>query len=506
MVFGMSLGIGFCSGMLAVYVLYKFKKGGFERTAQEIIHKAEMDASALRAASELHLQQRSFEQSQELQKNSDLKMFKLAAREEKLDRQSALIEKKIQEIEKKEKEIVRLKLALDEKEAALQIKEKACDLRVEQTAEMTADQAKDMLFNEYAEKVQSECAHFLIKRSKETTVEAESLATQIICTAINRLCVQSVSDIAVTTVTLPNQEMKSRVIGREGRNIRALEEATGMNFVIDDTPGAVIISGFDPVRKEIAKIALKDLIQDGRIHPTRIEEVVALAEKRVHHQIIERGSAAALEAGSLTFDLEVLRLLGLLHFRYSYGQNVLAHSLEVSRILGIMADELHLDSKRARRIGLLHDIGKAVSHETEGSHALIGQQIALQYGESVEVANGIGCHHEEILPQTIEASLCNAANKLSGGRLGARLEALESYLKRSAKLELLTHQFAGVEKAYAMHAGRELRIIVEPTTYDDAGAMYLARAIAQKIEKEMSYPGKIKVTVIRETKAIEYAS
>ncbi len=501
-----SLAIGFCSGMLTVYAFYKFKRGGFEKMAQEIIHKAELEAGALRSTSELHVQQRSFEQRQELEKLTGQKMLKIATREEKLERQSALFEKKMLEAEKKDREIARLKQTLDEKETALLIREKACDLRVEQAAEMTADEAKNMLFNEYAEKVQSECAHFLIKHSKETTIEAESLATQIICTAINRLCLQSVSDIAVTTVALPNQEMKGRVIGREGRNIRALEEATGMNFVIDDTPNAVIISGFDPVRKEIAKVTLKELIQDGRIHPTRIEEVVALAEKRVNQQIIERGQEAAMEAGSLAFDPELLRLLGLLHFRYSYGQNVLTHSLEVSHLLGIMADELHLDSERARRIGLLHDIGKAVSHETEGSHALIGQQIALKYGQSVEVANGIGCHHDEILPQTIEASLCSAANKLSGGRLGARLEALESYLKRSAKLELLTHQFTGVEKAYAMHAGRELRVIVEPTTYDDASAMHLARAIAQKIEKEMSYPGKIKVTVIRETKAIEYAS
>ena len=500
------LTVGFCSGLLAAYGFYMLKKGGFEKMAQEILHKAEIERERLRAETDLQLQQRSFEHKQELEKLAEQKMLKVGMHEEKLDRQIALFEKRLREVEKKEKEYGRCKQALEEKEAALLMKESACDLRFEQAANISSGEARQILLTQYAQEVQSECATFLVKHRKEAEIEAEQRAVSIICTAINRLALPTVSDIAVTTVALPNQEMKGRVIGREGRNIRVLEEATGMNFVIDDTPNAVVISGFDPVRKEIAKVALKELIQDGRIHPTRIEEVVALAEKRVQQQIIDRGQEAALQASSLSFHPEVLRLLGLLHFRYSYGQNILAHSLEVSRIMGIMADELHLDSERARRIGLLHDIGKAVSHETEGSHALIGQQIALKYGESSEIANGIGCHHDEILPQTIEASLCSAADKLSGGRPGARLEALESYLKRSAKLEMLSHQFAGVEKAYAMHAGRELRVIVEPESYDDAGAMHLARSIAQKIEKEMSYPGKIKVTVIRETKAIEYAS
>ena len=495
-----------CGGIIAAYAVYKFKKGSFEKIAQDIVHKAEMEAQSLLASKELLIQQRTFEERQALERLTHEKTLKITAREERLEHKAASHEKRVHEIEKREKENARLKGILDEKEVAVIQREHACDLRLEQLAEMTPEQAKDSLFTQYTEKVQKECASFLIKHHKEMVEEAEIQASQIICTAINRLCLPTVSDVAVTTVALPNQAMKGRVIGREGRNIRALEEVTGMNFVIDDTPGVVIISGFDPVRKEIAKIALKELIQDGRIHPTRIEEVVTLAEKRVQQQVLERGHKAALEAGSLNLDSELLRLLGLLHFRYSYGQNVLSHSLEVSFIMGIMADELHLDSKRARRIGLLHDIGKAVSHETEGSHALIGQQIALKHGENTEVANGIGCHHGEIPPQTIEASLCSSADKLSGGRLGARLEALESYLKRSAKLEALTSQFQGVEKAYAMHAGRELRIIVEPATYDDAGAIHLARDIAQKIEKEMSYPGKIKVTVIREMKAIDYAS
>ena len=253
-------------------------------------------------------------------------------------------------------------------------------------------------------------------------------------------------------------------------------------------------------------MALKELIQDGRIHPTRIEEVVAKAQKRIHNQVVAYGEEAAFRAGSLIFHPELLQLLGKLHFCYSFGQNVLAHSLEVCYLMGLMAAELQLDCERAKRIGLLHDIGKAISHEVEGSHALIGEQIALKYGESTEVANGIGCHHGEIDPQTIEATLCAAANKISGNRPGARSEALEHYFKRSAKLEALIRQFEGIEKAYVLHAGRELRVIVEPEKFDDASLLILARAIAKKIEKEMSYHDQIKITVIREKRAIEYAS
>jgi len=498
--------LGFSVGILAALGYFRFKQGGFEKMADQILHRAELEGQKLLSEAQLEIQKNTFEQREAFEKLKEQKMLKLSLREEKLDQQLAQIEKRVQDVEKKEKELMRCKLSVEEKEKEVCLKEKAYQKRIEETAELTPSLAKEILIQKYTDELKEEYAKLLLKKKEQIENEAEQKATQTICTAINRLSLSVVSDASVTCVALPNQEMKRRVIGREGRNIRALEEATGMNFVIDDTPNTVVISGFDPLRKEIAKIALKELIQDGRIHPSRIEEVVSYSEKRVQQQILQRGEEAANEVGAFTLHPELIRLIGLLHFHYGYGQNMLTHSLEVSHLLGIMADELHLDSARAKRIGLLHDIGKAISQDNTGSHALIGEQIALKYGESPEIANGIGCHHGETAPKTIEASLCSAANQISSGRPGARSEAIEHSLKRCAKLESLTHQFAGVEKAYAMHAGRELRVIIEPTILDDSGALLLARSIAHKIEKEMSYSGKIKITVIRETKAVEYAT
>jgi ribonuclease Y len=299
--------------------------------------------------------------------------------------------------------------------------------------------------------------------------------------------------------------MKGRIIGREGRNIRALERETGINFIIDDTPGAVVLSGFDPVRKHIAKMALTELVQDGRIHPTRIEEVVEKATLNVHKQIKQYGEDAALRAGAMNLHPELINLLGKLKFRYSYGQNVLDHSLEVSHLMGLMAAEMGLDIRLAKRIGLLHDVGKAVTHEIEGSHAIIGHDLALKYGESKEAANGIGCHHHEMPPLTIEADLCSAADAISASREGARIEAVEEYIKRLKKLEDMAAEYPGVDRAYAMQAGREIRIVVLPNEIDDAGVINLARELTKRIEQELSYPGKIKVTVIREMRVVEYA-
>jgi ribonuclease Y len=299
--------------------------------------------------------------------------------------------------------------------------------------------------------------------------------------------------------------MKGRIIGREGRNIRTLERETGVNFIIDDTPGAVVLSGFDPVRLYIAKTALTELLADGRIHPTRIEEVVAKARETVKKKIWQYGEDAALRANLMNLHPELITLLGKLKFRFSYGQNVLEHSLEVSHILGMMAAELNLDVSLAKRIGLLHDIGKAVTHEVEGSHAIIGYDLALKYGESQKVANGIGCHHREMEPITVEGSLCGAADAMSASRPGARIEALEEYIKRQHKLEEIAMAFPGVDKAFSLQAGRELRLEVLPEMIDDDGAINLARDLSKKIEQEIHYNGKIKVTVIREKRVVEYA-
>jgi ribonuclease Y len=299
--------------------------------------------------------------------------------------------------------------------------------------------------------------------------------------------------------------MKGRVIGREGRNIRMLERELGVNILVDDTPGAIVLSGFDPIRKHLAKLVLTELLQDGRIHPTRIQEVIERQRQEIDRQIHQFGEDAAMRAGAINLHPELMALLGRLKFRFSYGQNILEHSLEVSYLMGLMAEELGLSAPLARRIGLLHDIGKAVSHEVSGSHALIGRDLALKYGESPEVANGIGCHHREIEPITVEGSLCGAADALSASRPGARIGALDEYVKRLQDLEEITQEFPGVERAYVMQAGREIHVSVLPDAVDDAGLVNLARAISERIEAKLNYPGRIKVIVVREKRIVAYA-
>lgn len=500
------LSVGGAAGFACMYALYRYKKGGFDRIGQEIISGAQQECAAAHSQLELELKKKEWEHTLNLEKIAEQKRQKWGQQEEKLDRQLALFEKKWLENEKKEKELCKLKATLQAAQAELTLQKDRWQTDLETLAGLSAPEARTFLLERCTQDIKSESAAFLLKVRKETEEEADRTAARLIATAVNRLALPTVSESATITVPLPSHEMKGRVIGREGRNIHTLEQATGVNFIIDDTPNAVVISGYDPVRREIARVALLELIQDGRIHPTRIEEAVALATTKVDSNIFQHGQEAAQKAGCLSFHPELTRILGKLHYRFSFGQNMLAHSLEVSQLMSLMAAELQLDVELAKRIGLLHDIGKALSHEFEGSHALIGQQVALQYGESEEVANGIGCHHDEIAPLTIEGSLCSAADRISGGRPGARSESLEHYLKRSARLEQIAKHFEGVEKAYAMHAGRELRVIIEPERFDDAMTLHLAREIAQKIEKELTFPGKIKITVIREKRAIEYAS
>jgi ribonuclease Y len=340
---------------------------------------------------------------------------------------------------------------------------------------------------------------------KEAKEESEHEASRIIALTINRLAVPCVSEVTINTVSIPNEEMKGRIIGREGRNIRALEKATGITFIIDETPGAIVLSGFDPIRMQIAKMTIAELVQDGRIHPTRIEEAVEKAKQNITKLIKKYGEDAALRSGCINLHPDLINLLGKLKFRYSYGQNILEHSLEVAHLMGMMAAELGLDSRLAKRIGLLHDVGKAISHEVEGTHAIIGHDLALKCGESKEVANGIGCHHGEMEATTVEGSLCSAADAISATRQGARCEHVEEYVKRLKKLEELACEFPGVEKAYAMQAGREVRVVVLPDQVNDDAVITLARDLTKRIENDLNYPGKIKVTVIREKRVVEYA-
>lgn len=503
---------GFIAGILSTWVYHRSKLGSYEAIAQSIIQKAEYDAADLKRVAEFAAKQKQLEQQRDLElfsqnerKKIEREEERLIVREDKLEARMNLIEKKLRDTEKRDAILIARRAQVEEEKQSLLRAQQKLTAELETITGLSVSQAKDLLIAKVSGEVQGETANFIRRARKEAEEEAERIAGSIVATAINRLAVSCASETTVHTVTIPNDEMKGRIIGREGRNIRALEQETGINFIIDDTPGAVVLSGFDPVRMHIAKSALQELVADGRIHPTRIEEAVSKARQHAQKQIKQHGEDAAFKTGVTNLHPEIISLLGKLKFRYSYGQNILDHSIEVSHLLGLMAAELGLDVKLAKRIGLLHDMGKAISHEVEGTHAVLGHDIALRCGESRDVANGIGCHHQEMEPSTIEGSLCSAADAISASRPGARIEAVEEYIKRLRKLEEIAGGFTGVEKAYAMQAGREVRIVVLPELIDDAGVVHLARDLTKRIEKELSYPGKIKVTVIREKRAVEYA-
>ena len=503
---------GLITGSLGLFLFQKFKLTHFKQLAADILRKAESEGEALKKTIELTGRQQQLDQQKEFENRWQLERRKvqiederLKQREDKLETRMNLVEKKLADLEKREANLIAGNICLDkEKKEILEMKT-AITQRLEKTAGLSTKEAKEILFNEITQEVQKDAANYIRKSAKEVKEEANKEASMIIATAINRLAVSCVSEVTVNTVSIPNEEMKGRIIGREGRNIRALERATGINFIIDDTPGAVVLSGFDPIRLQIAKMALTDLVQDGRVHPTRIEEVVEKAKGNVNKLIKTHGEDAALRLGIINLHPELTILLGKLKYRFSYGQNILDHSIEVANLMGIMAAELGLDARLAKRIGLLHDFGKALSHEVEGSHAIIGHDYALKYGESPEVANGIGCHHGEMEPSTVEGSLCSAADAISASRQGARSEFVGEYVKRLKRLEDLAGEFAGVEKAYAMQAGREIRVVVLPDQIDDDGVINLAKNLTKRIEQDLSYPGKIKVTVIREKRIVEYA-
>ncbi|HKA30024.1 MAG TPA: ribonuclease Y, partial [Candidatus Binatia bacterium] len=377
--------------------------------------------------------------------------------------------------------------------------------KLEETAGMTRDEARRSLVEQMTEEARGEAAKQIRQVESEAREEADRRAKKIVSIAIERLAGEFVADRTVSVVALPSDDMKGRIIGREGRNIRAIEAATGVDLIIDDTPEAVVISCHNPIRRELARLALDRLISDGRIHPGRIEEVVRKAEQELEESIREAGQRAVIELGLHGVHQELIRLVGMLKYRYSYAQNVLGHSIETAFIAGALAAELGLNVKQARRAGLLHDIGKALTHEVEGSHAIVGGEIARKYGESAKIVNAIAAHHEEVKAETILAPLVDAADALSGARPGARREVLESYAKRLEDLERISNSFKGVERSYAVQAGREIRVIVDPGTVPDDQAALLARDVARRIEQEMTYPGQIKVTVIRETRASEIA-
>lgn len=506
------LATGTLLGSAAFWFLNKIRLGGFRNIASEIVKKAEQDADNIRKAGQITVRQSQIEHQKDLENTwqAERRKFlreeeRLKQREDKIEGRLNLVEKKLSDVEKREATLIARREQLEQEKKNINDLHAKLKQQLEQASGLSASEAKEVLIARVQDEIKNETANLIRRSTKEAEEEAEKRASKIISTSINRLASQCVSEATVNTVSIPNEEMKGRIIGREGRNIRALERATGVNFIIDDTPNAVVLSGFDPIRLQIAKITLTDLINDGRIHPTRIEEAVEKAKYEILRQIKQYGEDAALRAGAINLHPELITLLGKLKFRFSFGQNVLEHSLEVSYLMGMMAGELGLDTRMAKRIGLLHDMGKAISHEIEGTHAIIGHDLALKFGETREVANGIGCHHFEMEPSTVEGSLCSAADAISASRPGARTEAVEEYVKRLKRLEDLAYDFPGVEKAYAMQAGREVRIIVLPDMIDDDGIVNLARDLTKRIEQELSYPGKIKVTVIREKRIVEYA-
>jgi ribonuclease Y len=408
-------------------------------------------------------------------------------------------------LERRETAIARRESELEAEQAALAERRVEAERRLEKLAGMSASRAKQALLKEIEDQAKHDSARRIREIEEETKREAERRVRNILSVVMQRLAAGHAAETTVSVVHLASDDMKGRIIGREGRNIRALENITGVDFIIDDTPGAVVLSGFDGVRRELARLTLEKLLQDGRIHPARIEEAYYQTKSELEGHIVELGEQGAFDAGVQSLHPELIKLLGRLRFRTSYGQNVLAHSIEVAHLSAMMADELGASAKTARRAALLHDIGKSVTHEIEGPHALVGGDLARRYGEEEAVAHAMEAHHNEVEPQTIEAVIVQAADALSGARPGARGESLELYVKRLRDLEQIATRHTGVEKVYAMQAGREIRVMVAPGAIDDDAASVLSYEIAREIEKELEYPGQIKVTVIRESRAVQYA-
>ncbi|MBI5145012.1 MAG: ribonuclease Y [Candidatus Omnitrophica bacterium] len=499
-------------GYLSRRYLAEKKIQDAETKAKFILEQAKKEAEGRLREVELEAKEQLYRMRQEFeQKTQDRRMElgnmekRLAQKEENIDRRLDLLEKKEKDIEFRQENSKKLEESLKLKDAQLHALIAEEKERLQKISSLSAEEAKQILLSRLNEELNNEKAVFIKKQEEELRGISEKKAKEVVSLAIQRCAAEHTVESTVSVVNLPNDEMKGRVIGREGRNIRALEMATGVDVIIDDTPEAVTLSAFDPVRREIARLSLEKLISDGRIHPGRIEEIVEKTKKEMEEKLREEGERAVFEAGVDGLHPEIIKLLGRLKYRTSFGQNGLQHSKEVAFLLGAMASELGLDAKLSRRIGLLHDLGKAVDHQVEGTHAKLGAELCKRYNEAADVVAAIEAHHEEAEPKSLYAVLTIAADAISATRPGARRETLETYIKRLEKLESIANVFKGVEKSYAIQAGREIRVIVQPEKISDNDAVNLARDIRKKIEEGLEYPGQINVNLIRETRAIEYA-
>ncbi|MDR4459752.1 MAG: ribonuclease Y [Nitrospirales bacterium] len=513
-ILGVVIGIFVGFALSKVYQQQKDlkRRSAAEEQAQQLTQNAQREAENLVKEATIEAKDLLFQAKSELEAKEKEKRNEIQAADRKITQREEALERKISQFEKRDEEMQRKERSLKEKEEALVNKAAACDqaikehrLALEQVAGITAEEAKRQLLGEIESEARMDAAMLTKRILDEAKETAEREAREIVTRSIQRITRDYVNEATISVVPLANDSMKGRIIGREGRNIRALEAATGVDLIIDETPEAVIVSGFDPLRREVAKIALERLMQDGRIHPTRIEEVVEKVKDDLDKLMRDDAEKVIFEVGLSDFHPEIVKLLGRLKYRTSYGQNNLYHAREASYICGIMAAELGLDVKLAKRGALLHDIGKVVSHEEEGTHAMLGAELAKKYGESELIVNAIAAHHEQVEPLCPESVLVAAAEALSAARPGARRETLEAYVKRLEKLESLATGFTGVDKAYAIQAGREIRVIIRQGELSDSESFALSRDLAKKIEQELTYPGQIKVTVIRENRFIEFA-